>query len=97
MLAIARALVANPRLLLLDEPCEGLAPIIIEQLVVALKQVRSEGGLAVVMVEQLVDTVLEYCDRVMVLDRGQVSWSGPSRALASERSRLDALIGIGES
>ena len=96
MLAIARALVGNPHVLLLDEPSEGLAPVIVEQLVGALNRLRSESRMTLILVEQFADLALELTDNAVVLDRGQVVWSGTSRDLASDRERMHALIGLEE-
>jgi ABC-type branched-subunit amino acid transport system ATPase component len=71
MLAIGRALVGNPKLLLLDEPLEGLAPILIESLAVALERLRS-SAMAMVLVEQQVQFALELADRAIVFDKGQL-------------------------
>ena len=97
MLAIGRALIGNPKLLLLDEPLEGLAPILIESLADALARLRNDSGIAMVLVEQQVRLALEITDRAIVLDRGQVVWTAESSALAKDRERLDVLIGLQES
>ena len=97
MLAIGRALVGNPKLLLLDEPLEGLAPILIENLAVALTRLRSESAMAMILVEQQIQLALEITDRAMVLDKGQVVWTADSAVLANDRERLDVLIGLQES
>jgi branched-chain amino acid transport system ATP-binding protein len=94
MLAIGRALVTNPKLLLLDEPLEGLAPIIIEGLASSLIELRRTSGLAMVLVEQQIELALELTDRAIVLDRGQVVWMSDSAALAKDRERLDSLIAL---
>jgi branched-chain amino acid transport system ATP-binding protein len=96
MLAIGRALVGNPRVLLLDEPSEGLAPIIVELLVGAFKRLREESRMTLILVEQFADLALELTDNAVVLDRGQVVWSGTSTDLASDRERMHALIGLEE-
>ena len=97
MLAIGRALIGNPKLLLLDEPLEGLAPILIESLADALARLRNDSGIAMLLVEQQVKLALEITDRAIVLDRGQVVWTAESSALAKDRERLDVLIGLQES
>jgi branched-chain amino acid transport system ATP-binding protein len=96
MLAIGRALMGNPRVLLLDEPSEGLAPIIVEHLMSALKRLRQEGRMSIVLVEQFADLALELTDHAVVLDRGQVVWAGTSAELARDRARMQALIGLEE-
>jgi branched-chain amino acid transport system ATP-binding protein len=92
MLAIGRALMGNPTLLLMDEPLEGLAPIIVESLRKALKRLISEDALAVVLVEQSAKLALEMTEQAMVLDRGRVAYSGPSRELLDDPERLAALF-----
>lgn len=96
MLAIGRALVGNPKLLLLDEPLEGLAPVLIENLAVALTQLHRESAMAMILVEQQIQLALEITDRAMVLDKGQVVWAAESAVLANNRERLDVLIGLQE-
>jgi branched-chain amino acid transport system ATP-binding protein len=97
MLAVGRALVGNPRLLLLDEPFEGLAPVIIETLAAALTRLRSESNIATVLVEQQVEIALEMTENVLVLDKGQIVWQGESLSLAADRERLASLVGLQEA
>ena len=94
MLAIGRALMGSPSLLLLDEPLEGLAPVIVDTLVAALRRLREEG-LTMLLVEQHARLALELSSRALVLDRGRVVHDGPSRDLAAEPERLASLIGVG--
>jgi branched-chain amino acid transport system ATP-binding protein len=82
MLAIARALVTNPQLLLLDEPMEGLAPVVVRELTRVLRQLLAEGGLGVVLVEQHARLALDLTERVLVLDRGRIVHRGLSADLA---------------
>ncbi len=97
MLAVGRALVGNPRILLLDEPFEGLAPVIIDTLAAALVRLRRESRIATLLVEQQVDIALELTERTIVLDKGQVVWRGDSAALAADRDMLAALVGLQEA
>jgi branched-chain amino acid transport system ATP-binding protein len=97
MLAVGRALVGNPKVLLLDEPFEGLAPVIIDTIVAALGRLRRESAIATVLVEQLVDVTLEMTEQTLVLDKGQIVWHGESRALAADRERLASLVGLQEA
>ncbi len=94
MLAIGRALMTNPRLLLLDEPFEGLAPVIVDGLVDAFQALRREGGMAIVLVEQHAELALELTARALVLDRGRVVWQGASAELLADPERLHSLIGL---
>ncbi|HEV7372694.1 ABC transporter ATP-binding protein [Arenibaculum sp.] len=94
MLAIARALVGNPSLLLLDEPSEGLAPVIVEQLVAALGAIRRDGTTAIILVEQKVGMALAFAERTIVMKEGRIAYDGPSRALQDDRARFDQLIGL---
>ncbi len=94
MLAVARALVGAPQLLLLDEPMEGLAPIIVESLFNALKKVRDETGMAIVLVEQKAELALRFADEALVLDRGRIVHQGPSGELLGNESRLAELFGM---
>jgi len=91
MLAIGRALMGNPSLLLMDEPLEGLAPIIVEMLRKSLERLIAEDSLAIVLVEQSARVALEMTENVVVLDRGRVSFSGRSRVLLDDPERLAGL------
>ena len=92
MLAIGRALMGNPSLLLMDEPLEGLAPIIVESLLKALKRLIAEESLAVVLVEQHAKLALQVTARALVLNRGRVSYSGSSAELLGDPQRLTSLV-----
>ena len=94
MLAIGRALVLNPRLLLLDEPLEGLAPIIVEELLAALTRVVREEGLAAIFVEQNPARILPITDDALVLERGTVVHASPSAALLRDAAVLDRYLGV---
>jgi branched-chain amino acid transport system ATP-binding protein len=89
MLAIGRALMVNPRLLLLDAPTEGLAPIIVEELLSALRELAREG-LSMIIVEQKPKKILPFTDHALVLDRGAVAHEAPSAELLADPSVLDA-------
>jgi len=94
MLAIARALMVNPRLLLLDEPMEGLAPIIVQELMHAIRKLVDEGGLTLILVEQHAKLALELTRRVLVLDRGRIVHHGDSAALLADAAALDRLVTV---
>ena len=92
MLAIGRALMGNPSLLLMDEPLEGLAPIIIESLLVSLKKLMSEDSLAILLVEQHAKLALQVTQSALVMSRGRVIHHGPSSALLADPERLASLV-----
>ena len=94
MLAIARALVGNPSVILMDEPSEGLAPVIVEELARAMKQLTQAEGLALVLVEQNTRLALDISPRAVVMDRGQIVYDGPSETLKRDSAKLEALIGV---
>jgi branched-chain amino acid transport system ATP-binding protein len=95
MLAIGRALMGNPSLLLMDEPLEGLAPVIVDALLAGLNRLKREDDLALLLVEQHARLALEFAEDVLILDRGAVVHAGPSRALLDAPDRLASLIGVG--
>jgi len=94
MLAIARALMTNPALLLLDEPLEGLAPIIVEELAQAIRRMMSEEGTAVILVEQHAEIALSLTGDAVVLERGTIVHRAPSRDLLRDAATLDRFIGL---
>jgi branched-chain amino acid transport system ATP-binding protein len=94
MLAIARALVVNPRLLLLDEPMEGLAPIIVQDLMKVIRGLVAEGGMAVIIVEQHAKLALSLTRNAVVLDRGRIVHRSPSEALLDDPQTLNRLVAV---
>jgi branched-chain amino acid transport system ATP-binding protein len=94
MLAIARALMTNPALLLLDEPLEGLAPIVVEELAAAIQRMASEDSMALILVEQHADMALALTQNTIVLERGRIVYQGASASLLADHGALDRLIGL---
>ena len=95
MLAIARALVTNPTVLLMDEPSEGLAPVVVEQLVAAIRDLVGGRTLSVLLVEQRVDIALELASRCIVMDRGSFVRDAPSRDYRSGSIDVGDMMGLG--
>jgi len=94
MLAVARALVLNPKLLLLDEPLEGLAPIIVEELLRAIARITREEGLSAIIVEQHPQAILAISHRAVVLDHGTVVHASDADTLRQDPELLDRLLGV---
>ncbi|MDE2605999.1 MAG: ABC transporter ATP-binding protein [Burkholderiales bacterium] len=94
MLAMGRALVVNPKLLLLDEPLEGLAPIIVSELLRAIARITREEGLSAIIVEQHPQAILAISDRAIVLDHGTVVHTDTAAALRAAPELLDRLLGV---
>jgi branched-chain amino acid transport system ATP-binding protein len=95
MLAIGRALVGNPSVLLMDEPTEGLAPVIVESMVAAMKRLRGEDGLTILLVEQHSAVALDFSRRTVVMNRGRIVYDGDSVRLRDDPALLESLVGIG--
>ena len=96
MLSIARALMTNPSVLLMDEPTEGLAPVLVETLQEVIGKLRDEGALTIVLVEQNSRVALAFSPRTVVMDKGRVVYDGPSQVLRDDPERLTKLIGVAE-
>jgi branched-chain amino acid transport system ATP-binding protein len=93
MLAIGRALVLNPRLILLDEPTEGLAPVIVEELLRALRRIIREEGLSCVVIEQHAKKILGVTDEAIILERGMIVHAAESSRLAADTATLERYLG----
>ena len=93
MLTIARTLMGNPELLLLDEPSEGLAPLVVQALLTKIGELKAQG-LTILLAEQGIEFSLALADRVYVLEKGAVRFAGPSAALRSDRALLDHLLAL---
>jgi len=94
MLAVSRALVLNPRIMLLDEPLEGLDPIIVEELLTALRRIIRDEGMSAILVEQNAKKILGVTDRAIILERGAVVHSADSATLATDRAALETHLGV---
>ena len=96
MLSIARALLTNPSVLLMDEPTEGLAPVLVETLTAVLAKLRAESALSIILVEQNSRVALSFSPRTVILDKGRIVYDGESEPLRADADRLAKLIGIVE-
>lgn len=94
MLAVGRALVLNPRIVLLDEPLEGLAPIIVQELLAVLQRITYEEGLSTIIVEQNARKILAMTNRAAILERGSIVYQGDSQTLRADRSILERFLGV---
>jgi branched-chain amino acid transport system ATP-binding protein len=94
MLAVGRALVLNPKIILLDEPLEGLAPIIVEELLAALNRIIREEGMSAILVEQSPQKILGVTDRAVILERGMVVHEAASADLRADRGVLETYLGV---
>jgi branched-chain amino acid transport system ATP-binding protein len=94
MLAVGRALILNPRVMLLDEPLEGLAPILVEELLRALRRIIRDEGMSAILVEQNAQKVLGVTDRAAILERGAVVYQGASADLSADRAVLESYLGV---
>ncbi len=95
MLALARALMLNPKLLLLDKPLEGLAPLIVQDLLRIIGRMVAAGDMAIILVEQHAHQILPLTKQALVLERGRVVYNGDSDNLRADRSQLDKWLGVG--
>ncbi len=94
MLAIARGLMLNPTVMLLDEPTEGLAPIIVEELMTTLTRLVRDEGLSMLIVEQHAQRLLGLTHQAVILERGRIVWRGASQVLAAETATLERYLGV---
>jgi len=97
MLAVARALVLNPRIMLLDEPLEGLAPIIVDELLGALRRIIRDEGMSAILVEQNAKKILGVTDHAVIIERGAVAHTATSATLLGDRAALETHLGVTDS
>ncbi|MCJ8518678.1 branched-chain amino acid transport system ATP-binding protein [Pseudorhizobium tarimense] len=95
MLSTARSILGQPSVLLLDEPLEGLAPVICEELMAAFARLAQSGNMTILLVEQRIQSALDFADHVIVMERGRIAWSGTPTALARDHDTVDRLLGVG--
>lgn len=95
MLSTARTILGRPSVLLLDEPLEGLAPVICDELMAAFAELAKTGEMTIVLVEQRIQSALEFADQVIILERGRLAWSGTSQALSKDHDAVEQLLGVG--
>ncbi len=95
MLSTARSVLGRPSVLLLDEPLEGLAPVICEELMAAFAELAKTGDMTIVLVEQRIQSALDFADHVIVLERGRLAWMGTPKALSEDSDAVERLLGVG--
>ena len=94
MLAVGRALILNPRIMLLDEPLEGLAPILIAELLAALRKIIRDEGMAAILVEQNAQKILSVTDQAIIIERGSIVHQGDSAAVKADHALLETYVGV---
>lgn len=95
MLSTARSILGRPSVLLLDEPLEGLAPVICEELMLAFASLAKTGDMTILLVEQRIQSALDFAEQVIILERGRLAWSGTPQVLAREHETVERLLGVG--
>ncbi|MEP7452359.1 ABC transporter ATP-binding protein [Phyllobacterium sp. SB3] len=94
MLSTARSILGKPSVLLLDEPLEGLAPVICEELMAALTRLASSGEMTILLVEQRIQSALDFAEHVLILERGRIAWQGTSAELKQQGDTIETLLGV---
>lgn len=95
MLSVSRAILGQPTVLLLDEPLEGLAPIICDELMASLLKIGTNGRMTILMVEQQIERAVDFAEYVLIMQRGRIAWSGSSAALRRDPQLIESYIGVG--
>ncbi len=94
MLSTARTILGKPSVLLLDEPLEGLAPVICEELMTAFTRLASSAEMTILLVEQRLESALDFAESVLILERGRIVWQGASEALRADNALIEHYIGV---
>ncbi|MBY3444298.1 ABC transporter ATP-binding protein [Rhizobium laguerreae] len=95
MLSTARTILGRPSVLLLDEPLEGLAPVICEELMAAFTDLAKTGDMTILLVEQRIQSALDFADQVVILERGRLAWTGTPENLTRDHEAVESLLGVG--
>ncbi len=95
MLTTARSILGRPTVLLLDEPLEGLAPVICEELIGAFTDLANTGEMTILLVEQRIQSALDFAEQVIILERGRIAWCGTPQALTKDQDTVERLLGVG--
>jgi branched-chain amino acid transport system ATP-binding protein len=95
MLSTARSILGRPSVLLLDEPLEGLAPVLCEELMAVFGDLAKAGDMTILLVEQRIQNALDFADHVIVLERGRLAWSGTPKTLSNDHDAVERLLGVG--
>ena len=95
MLTTARTILGQPSVLLLDEPLEGLAPVICEELMVAFGKLAASGEMTILLVEQRIQSALDFAEEVIILERGRIAWKGAPADLSADHHTVETLLGVG--
>ncbi len=96
MLSVARTILGRPSVLLLDEPLEGLAPVICEELMAAFTRLAAGGEMTILLVEQRLESALQFAQTVLILERGTIAWQGEAETLRTDHALVERYIGVGE-
>lgn len=95
MLSTARSILGKPTVLLLDEPLEGLAPVICEELMAAFSKLAAAGDMTILLIEQRIQSAIDFADRVIIMERGRIAWSGTPAELSANPETVEKLLGVG--
>jgi branched-chain amino acid transport system ATP-binding protein len=95
MLSIARTLLGQPSVLLLDEPLEGLAPIICDELMATISDLCSSRAITIILVEQQIERALAFGEHALIIEKGQIAWEGAVAALKADHTLIETYLGVG--